>query len=68
PLGKPALTEGKIVNAKGEELAVFTTDANGRGKFALLPGAGEEYTAHVRYTNGTVTKVSLPRPDETKVL
>lgn len=68
PLGKPALTEGKIVNAKGEELAVFTTDANGRGKFALLPGAGEEYTAHVRYAGGTVTKVSLPRPDETKVL
>lgn len=68
PLGKPALTEGKIVNAKGEEMAVFTTDANGRAKFALLPGAGEEYTAHVRYAGGTVTKVSLPRPDETKVL
>ncbi len=68
PLGKPAVTEGKIVNAKGEELAAFTTDATGRAKFAILPGAGEEYTAHVRYADGTMQKVPLPRPDETKVL
>jgi hypothetical protein len=68
PLGKPAITEGKILNAKGEELAVFATDANGRARFALLPGAGEEYTAHVKYADGTIQKIALPRPDETKVL
>lgn len=68
PLGKPAVTEGKIVNTRGEELAVFKTDVSGRARFAILPEAGETYTAHVRYEDGTVKQIPLPRPDESKVL
>ncbi len=66
--GKPAVTEGTLVNAKEEVSVSFKTDAGGKTKFAISPIQGEQYTAKIRYADGTTKNIELPRPAENKVL
>ncbi|MEJ5994906.1 hypothetical protein WG904_10800 [Pedobacter sp. Du54] len=51
---------GKIVNQKKEKVAVFSTEHAGMGAFALVPQAGEKYTAIVTLSNGEEKSFKLP--------
>lgn len=50
---------GKIINAKNEQLTTFASQHQGMGNFFLLPQKGETYTA-VFNVNGKEQKVPLP--------
>jgi len=47
--------EGSIVNSKNEEVASFKSLHNGMGNFALIPAAGERYTARLNLPGVTKT-------------
>lgn len=55
---------GQIVNQKNEKVAVFNTEHAGMGAFALLPQAGEKYTAIVKLPSGEEKSFKLPEAQD----
>ncbi|MEE1946130.1 TonB-dependent receptor plug domain-containing protein [Pedobacter sp. KR3-3] len=52
---------GYIENTKKEKVAQFTTEHAGMGVFALMPQAGEKYTAVVATSTGQTKTFDLPQ-------
>ena len=48
PAKKPADLKGIIVDSKGNEIAAFRTEHEGRGRFELPPAKGEPYTLTIQ--------------------
>lgn len=59
--GRSIAVSGKVVNAKGNEVAAFDTQHDGMGFFLLNPD-GSEHTVLVSH-EGKETKFKLPTPD-----
>jgi hypothetical protein len=51
---------GYISNQNNDKVAIFETEHAGLGVFALVPKAGDKYTATVTLSTGGTTKVDLP--------
>lgn len=59
-----SLSSGKVLNAKGEEISSFQTNAFGYGKFEIAQARKENYQIVINYNNHQIKK-SLPQPQET---
>lgn len=53
--------EGLILNGKNEEVATFKSLHRGMGSFALVPSAGETYTARLNLPDGKYQSYILPK-------
>ena len=53
PAKKPADLAGVIVDGKGNEVATFRTEHEGRGRFDLKPAKGEKYTLKITQPAGS---------------
>ena len=60
PAHKPADLAGVVVDAKGEEVATFKTEHEGRGRFEFTPARGGKYTLKIRQPSGIKTTYPLP--------
>lgn len=56
PDGLPAIIDGNIVDAKGNNITHFSTIHDGMGDFRLTPAAGETYYAQYTYNNRTINE------------
>ncbi|WP_461450826.1 carboxypeptidase-like regulatory domain-containing protein [Mucilaginibacter sp.] len=54
--------KGTITDSKGNTITSFSSQHLGMGVFNLLPQAGENYTAHITYADGSSNTVALPKP------
>ncbi|RTY90933.1 MG2 domain-containing protein [Flavobacterium sp. GT3R68] len=59
-----SISNGKVLNGKGEEISSFQTNAFGYGKFEILQARKENYHIVINYNNHQITK-SLPQPQDT---
>jgi len=57
-----AMTYGKIVNEKGEEVASFDSSHRGMASFVLKPLLGETYRAILTFLDGKKGTYLLPKP------
>lgn len=67
-LGAGVDAEGILRDGHGAAILEFTTLHNGMGSFAFTPEPGVEYTARVRFANGEVKKVPLPKAESRGLL
>ncbi|HAE69504.1 MAG TPA: carboxypeptidase regulatory-like domain-containing protein, partial [Sphingobacterium sp.] len=58
--GKGLKVKGSILDSKGKSVAEFADFGTGMGYFSLLPLAGENYQAVVKFENGQERKYKLP--------
>ena len=58
--GKPVQVSGLINDKSGNPVTGFTTQHDGMGKIALLPVAGEQYTAEWKDASGNLQHTALP--------
>ncbi|HYK76965.1 MAG TPA: TonB-dependent receptor, partial [Daejeonella sp.] len=52
---------GFLTDSKNNKLVDFQSEHAGMGYFALMPEAGEKYTAHIRFEDGSEKTYDLPR-------
>jgi hypothetical protein len=62
--GKGTKSSGVIVNSKNEEVARFSSNVLGIGKFSLIPDSGENYTAKITLESGKEFEQKLPKMDD----
>ena len=62
--GKGIKASGTIIGSDNEEIASFTTNNLGIGKFSLTPEKGESYTAKIKLQNGAEFDQDFPKIDE----
>jgi len=60
--GKGLNVSGKLMNSKGEEVAVINTTHKGMGNFKFTPQPGETYTAKL---NGIIKNFPVPQVSQT---
>ena len=60
PAKKPADLAGVILDQKGNEVADFKSQHEGRGRFRLTPEAGEKYSLKITQPSGIDTVFQLP--------
>lgn len=60
PAQKPADLQGTVVDSKGEKVAGFRTEHEGRGRFEFTPKAGEKYALTISEPAGIRTTYPLP--------
>ncbi len=60
PAKKPADVAGVVVDDRGEAVASFRTEHEGRGRFDFTPRAGEGYTLRITEPFGIRTTYQLP--------
>jgi len=58
---KPADVAGRILDSKGEVVASFATDHEGRGRTTFTPAKGEAYTAVLDKPAGNTQRLTLPK-------
>lgn len=58
--GKSLKVKGSILDSKGKSVAEFEDFGSGMGYFSLLPLAGENYQAVIKFDNGQERKYKLP--------
>jgi hypothetical protein len=68
PAKKPADMTGMIVNSAGHEVATFSTEHEGRGRFSFVPAKGEMYSLRVTEPAGIKKTFPLPAVKETGVV
>lgn len=61
-LGQPTAVEGEVLDARGQAITSFTTDRRGRGRFSMIPTAGQTYVARVRRPQAADPPSPLPVP------
>ena len=62
--GKGTKATGAIYNIDNEEVARFSSNTLGIGKFSLTPEVGESYTAKISLANGKDFEQALPKIDD----
>ena len=60
PAKKPADIAGVVINSKGQSVARFRTQHEGRGRFRLPTAAGEKYTLKITKPSGIRRTFALP--------
>lgn len=55
---------GDIVDGNGKRITGFQSGFAGIGSFELTPFTGNEYFAVVKFTDGHIQKIALPKPSE----
>ncbi len=60
PAKKPADLAGVVVDSKGNEVAQFRSEHEGRGRFTFTPQVGETYTLKITEPSGIRTTYPLP--------
>jgi len=63
--GRAMDINGKIVDNRGKEVAVFASRHKGMGSFELTPEKGQLYTAEIPLPDGRVRKIQLPQVKDT---
>ncbi|MFZ6871774.1 MG2 domain-containing protein [Undibacterium sp. Di27W] len=63
-LGKPADTEGKLVDDLGNTVAKFSTYKNGLGRVAFTPATGRTYHAEISKPSTVTEHYALPLAEE----
>ncbi|MES2828731.1 MAG: hypothetical protein V4687_11260 [Bacteroidota bacterium] len=59
--GKSMPVSGTIYDGKGNVVLPFSSSYAGMGRFELLPGTNESYTARLTLTNGEIKSYDLPK-------
>jgi hypothetical protein len=52
---------GYITNSNGEKMAEFKSEHAGMGSFILQPMAGQNYTATIKFADGSEKSIALPK-------
>lgn len=68
PAKKPADIRGVVVDSKGNQVAQFATEHEGRGRFTITPSADETYTLRVTEPAGVARTFPLPAVARTGVV
>ncbi|MFZ6741998.1 MG2 domain-containing protein [Undibacterium sp. JH2W] len=63
-LGKPADTEGKLIDDLGNTVAKFSTYKNGLGRVAFTPATGRTYHAEISKPSTVTERYALPLAEE----
>ncbi|MGF1922609.1 MAG: TonB-dependent receptor plug domain-containing protein [Bacteroidia bacterium] len=64
PEGKGENITGKIIDNDGTEILEFETTYLGMGSFSLTAVPGKSYTAKVKFADGTLKSVEIPKPQD----
>jgi hypothetical protein len=63
-LGKGSKATGVVVDGNGSEVASFSSNNLGLGRFSFTPESGQSYTAKVTLSSGKEIEVAMPKSKE----
>ncbi|MBV9986474.1 MAG: hypothetical protein JO301_02275 [Chitinophagaceae bacterium] len=67
-MGRPVAADMEVLDSNNERLLSLSSDARGLGIFRIRPVNGQQYTARVRYADGSTRNFRLPDVETEKLV